>query len=77
MFSPERKMIRRAENVDIVIGFLGFFAAVLVVVTVVTELHGASAVGWSLLLLLDVLAIWGLWRLRRRLPEPEIHRKLY
>jgi hypothetical protein len=28
-------------------------------------------------LLLLVLAIWGLWRLRSRLPEPRIERRLY
>ncbi|WP_372699111.1 hypothetical protein [Arthrobacter sp. JSM 101049] len=77
MATPERRAARRAENLDILIGFLGFFAAVLVVVIVTTELQGGSALLWSPVLLVLVLAIWGLWRLRSRLPEPKIERKTY
>lgn len=53
-----RKAERKAENIDILIGLLGFFAAVLVVVTIIAQLSGEPAVGWALLLLLLVLIIW-------------------
>lgn len=77
MATPERRAARRAENVDILIGFLSFFAVVLVVVIVATEFQGGSALLWSPVLLALVLAIWGLWRLRSRLPEAKIERKTY
>lgn len=77
LFSPERRAARKAENLDILIGFLAFFAVVLVAVIITTEAQGGSALVWSPVLLLLVLAIWGLWRLRRRLPEPTIERKTY
>lgn len=77
MFSAERRAARRAENLDILIGFMGFFAVLLVVVIIATEASGGSALIWSPVLLVLVLAIWGLWRLRSRLPEPRIERRLY
>ncbi|HXD27465.1 MAG TPA: hypothetical protein VN621_01780 [Arthrobacter sp.] len=77
MATSGRRAARRAENLDILIGFLSFFAAVLVVVIVTTEIQGGSALLWSPVLLALVLAIWGLWRLRSRLPEPTIDRKTY
>lgn len=77
LFPAERRAARKAENLDILIGFLAFFAVVLVVVIIATEATGGSALLWSPVLLALVLAIWGLWRLRSRLPEPTIERKTY
>lgn len=59
-----RKAERKAENIDILIGFLGFFAAVLVAVTITAQLSGEPAVGWALLLLALVLSIWALVKKR-------------
>lgn len=59
-----RKAERKAENIDILIGLLGFFAVVLVVVTITAQLSGEPAVGWALLLLLLVLIIWVLFKKR-------------
>ncbi|WP_051442038.1 hypothetical protein [Arthrobacter sp. H14] len=64
-----RKAERKAENIDILIGLLGFFAAVLVVVTIIAQLSGEPAVGWALLLLLLVLIIWLL--VKKRLGNPD------
>lgn len=77
MFSPRRKGTRTAENLEILIGFLGFFAAVLVVIIIAMEARGGSALVWSPVLLLVVLAIRGLWRVRRRLPDTGIERRMY
>jgi len=57
---------KRAANLDMLIGFLAFFAVVVFVVTVSAELSGESAVTEALILGGLVLAIAGLWRLRRR-----------
>lgn len=77
LFPAERRAARKAENLDILIGFLAFFAVLLVVVIISTEATGGSALLWSPVLLAVVLLIWALWRARRRLPEPTIERKLY
>ena len=61
-----RKAARKAENLDILIGFLGFFAALLVVVIVASELGGRNAAGWSITLLAIVVLMWRLIRARRR-----------
>ena len=47
----------------------GLDALVLFVVTVWMEVTGQPALGWALGLLAMVLALYGLIRLRRRLPE--------
>ncbi|WP_250545931.1 hypothetical protein [Paenarthrobacter sp. DKR-5] len=57
------------------IGFLGFWAAVLLVVTLVAEFTGQPAIGWALLLLVLLLALWGLIRLRRTLPPRRAGRR--
>jgi hypothetical protein len=53
---------------DIVIGFLGFWALVLLVATAFRELTGGPALVPALILLFVVLAIWAMMRLRRGLP---------
>jgi Flp pilus assembly protein TadB len=63
---PRRQ--RSAEDFDIIIGFLGFWALVLFVVTAFLEVTGQSALVSAMILLVVVLAIWGMVRLRRRLP---------
>lgn len=72
---PDRKLMRSAEDFDLLIGFLGFWAAVLIVVTVWAELTGQPALGWALLLLALILALWGVIKLRRRLPARTTRRR--
>jgi protein-S-isoprenylcysteine O-methyltransferase Ste14 len=68
------------EMVDVGIGIVGFFAFAFLIVTIVTELMGADALGWALTLLALVLILVLLWQARRgivasRLPveEPDAH----
>ena len=65
----EHRHVRSGEDFDIIIGLLGFWGLVLLVVTVWMEVTGQPALGWALGLLAMVLALYGLIRLRRRLPE--------
>ncbi|MEW9872115.1 hypothetical protein [Arthrobacter sp. HS15c] len=65
----ERRLARSGEDFDIIIGFLGFWAVVLLVVTVWMEVTGQPALWWALGLLATLLAIYGMLRLRKRLPE--------
>jgi hypothetical protein len=62
------KRARSGEDFDIIIGFLGFWAVVLLVVTVWMEVTAQPALGWALGLLGILLALYGMVRLRRRLP---------
>ena len=62
------KKVRSGEDFDIVIGFLGFWALVLLVITVSLEVTGKPALLPAMVLLAVVLAIWAMMRLRRRLP---------
>ncbi len=71
---PGRVKRRSAEDFDIIIGFLGFWAVVLLAVTIWMEVSGQSALGWALGLLAMVLALWGMLRLRRRLPARSTRR---
>ncbi|MFP3579620.1 hypothetical protein [Arthrobacter sp. fls2-241-R2A-200] len=66
--NPDSKHVRSAEDFDIIIGLLGFWGLVLLVVTVAMELTGQPALGWALGLLAIVLALWGMFRLRKKLP---------
>lgn len=59
---------KSGEDFDIIIGFLGFWAVVLFAVTVWLELTGRPALIWALGLLLVCLGLWGMIRLRRKLP---------
>lgn len=72
---PDRKLMRSAEDFDMLFGFLGFWALVLLVVTVAAEVTGQPALGWALLLLLLLLAMWGVFRIRRRLPRRMARRR--
>jgi hypothetical protein len=65
----EHRFRRSAEDFDIIIGFLGFWALVLVAVTVWMEVTAQPALGWALGLLATVLALYGMICLRRRLPR--------
>ena len=65
----ERRLARSGEDFDIIIGFLGFWAVVLVVVTVWMEVTGQPALWWALGLLATLVAIYGMVRLRRKLPD--------
>ena len=63
--------MRSGEDFDIIIGFLGFWAVVLLVVTVWMEVTAQPALGWALGLLAMLLALYGMIRLRRRLPRAD------
>ena len=63
------KRVRSGEDFDIIIGFLGFWVLVLLAVTVWMEVTAQPALGWALGLLAAVLALYGMIRLRRRLPR--------
>jgi len=69
---PGPRLMRSAQDLDILIGMLGFWTLVLFIATVWTEIGGGDALGWALGLLAAVLAMWGLIRLRRRLPSRTI-----
>lgn len=62
------RLVRSGEDFDIIIGFLGFWALVLLVMTVWKELTGQPALWWALGLLAMLLAMYGMLRLRRKLP---------
>lgn len=66
MAFPNRRRNRKQENLDILLGFLGFFGVVLVVVIIASELNGRNAAPWSLTLLGVVLTSWALYRARQR-----------
>ena len=65
----DRRRARSGEDFDIIIGFLGFWALVLLVVTVWMEVTAQPALGWALGLLATLLALYGMIRLRRKLPD--------
>jgi hypothetical protein len=62
------KKVRSGEDFDILIGFVGFWALVLFVLTAFREVTGGPALLPALILLVLVLAMWGMLRLRKRLP---------
>ena len=65
---PDIKKVRSGEDFDILIGFFGFWALALFVVTLFLEVTGKPALLPAMVLLVVVLALWGMIRLRRRLP---------
>jgi hypothetical protein len=69
------RRVRSGEDFDIIIGFLGFWAVVLLVVTVWMEVTAQPALGWALGLLATLLALYGMVRLRRGLPARTATRK--
>ena len=60
---PRRAVV---EQFEIFIGFLGFWALVLLVVTVWLEVTGQPALWWALGLAAVLAAMAGLWALRRK-----------
>lgn len=60
---------KSAEDFDIIIGFLGFWAVLLFGITLWLELTGQPALMWALGLLMVCVGLWGMVRLRRRLPR--------
>lgn len=65
---------KSGEDFDIIIGFLGFWAVILFAVTLWLELTGQPALMWAIGLLLVCLGLWGMIRLRRRLPARGVRR---
>jgi hypothetical protein len=65
---PDIRKVRSGEDFDLIIGFLGFWALALFVVTLFMEVTGRPALLPAMILLALVLALWGMIRLRRRLP---------
>jgi hypothetical protein len=63
----------RVEGIDVGIGIVGFFAFVFFVVTAVSELTGAPALGWALTLLALVGILALLLFARRRLLAAQLH----
>ncbi|MFT8395293.1 hypothetical protein [Propionibacterium sp.] len=61
------------EVLDMAVGFIGFFAAAIFVVTVAMELTGRPALGWALALLALVIVLAALLELRHRLLAAEAH----
>lgn len=72
--NTDPRRVRSGEDFDIIIGFLGFWALILFVVTVVLEVTGQPALLPAMILLVVVLAIWGMLRLRKRLPPRRARR---
>jgi hypothetical protein len=72
---PSSKKVRSGEDFDILIGFLGFWALILFSVTLFLEVTGKPALLPAMILLVVVLAIWGMIRLRRRLPARTARRQ--
>lgn len=64
-----RRLARSGEDFDILIGIIGFWALVLVVVTIWAEVTDQSGLWWAVGLLATVLALAGLVRIRKKLPE--------
>lgn len=56
---PGDKRVRSGEDLDVIIGFLGFWTVVLLVVTVWMELTAQPALGWALGLLAILLRCTG------------------
>ncbi|MDQ4501236.1 hypothetical protein [Sinomonas sp. ASV322] len=61
------------EQFEIFMGFVGFWAVILLVVTVWLELTGQPALWWALGLAASLVAIGGLWALRRRVLRGNTH----
>jgi len=72
---PNPKRVRSGEDFDILIGFLGFWALALFAVTLYMEVTGKPALLPAMILLVLVLATWGMIRLRRRLPPRTARRR--
>jgi hypothetical protein len=73
---PNPKKVRSGEDLDILIGFLGFWGLIFFVLTLFLEITGKPALLPAMILLAVCLAIWGVVRLRRRLPARTARRRL-
>jgi hypothetical protein len=62
----ERARQRRRENLDMLLGALGFFTAVVFLLTAIGEIRGESSVLRPLLLAVLVVLFWVLLRVRRK-----------
>jgi Flp pilus assembly protein TadB len=62
-----RAPVAPTSQVDLLIGFTGFFCAVFFVITVACELTGTPALTWALILLALVAVFWVLVRKRARI----------
>ncbi len=67
---------RSGEDFDIIIGFLAFWGVILLAMTLWLEITGQPALGWAMGLLAIVLAVWGMLRLRRKLPQRRARRHM-
>ncbi len=74
--SSAAKRQRSGEDFDIIIGFLIFWGTVLLAITLWLEITGQPALGWAMGLLGVVLAIWGLLRMRRKMPQRRARRHI-
>jgi threonine/homoserine/homoserine lactone efflux protein len=64
---PQRVLQRRRENLDILLGVVGFFTAVVLVSTVVAEVRGEPSLLRALLLAVLLALCWLTWRMRQDL----------
>jgi hypothetical protein len=64
--AAEHARQRRRDNLDILLGALGFFTAVVFLLTAIGEIRGESSVLRALLLAVLVLLFWATLRLRRK-----------
>ena len=66
-----RVVERRRENVEILMGVLGFFTTMLLVSTIVAELRGEPSLGQALVLAILVGLFYVLVRIRRALVQQQ------
>jgi hypothetical protein len=64
-----RQVERRRENVEILMGVLGFFIAMLLIATVAAEIKGDDSVARALVLAVLVGLFYALVRIRRTLQQ--------
>jgi hypothetical protein len=62
----ERTRQRRRENLDMLLGALGFVTAVVFLFTAIDEIKGESSVLRALVLAVLVVLFWATLRLRRK-----------
>jgi MYXO-CTERM domain-containing protein len=62
-----RRPVAPTHQVDLLIGFTGFFAVMFFIITVVCELTGQPALTWAIVLLVLVVVLALLWRRRTRI----------
>ena len=55
----------KVQRLEMLLGFIGFFAFMAVINTVYLEVRGEQATGSALLLVVLLFGMWLLWRARR------------